>query len=262
MLLDAMRQAERREAFREALDLQAELVELLPADDARWLEVLEAMYCARGVADRPPRRDACAGRDPGAASDRRPARGVCGLRPPGHGQVPPGQLPGLGRRASSRRRRTRASRRGELFARAGDERQALLAAREVGWIKGLRGDLAGMAATPSAWSPTPRRRRRSVCRDAGTGRGRLQRATSAARWPKGRRRFDGRPMIAREDEKAYRLTVVLGVLAAGVAGQGRAAEAIDAGRGGQVRQPRLPGQHPGRARGAGALDRRGLPDGR
>ena len=44
VLLDAMRQAERREAFREALDLQAELVELLPADDQRWLEVLEAMY--------------------------------------------------------------------------------------------------------------------------------------------------------------------------------------------------------------------------
>ena len=44
VLLDAMRQAERREAFREALDLQAELVDLLPADDQRWLEVLEAMY--------------------------------------------------------------------------------------------------------------------------------------------------------------------------------------------------------------------------
>jgi predicted ATPase len=44
VLLDAMRQAERREAFREALDLQAELVELLPAGDQRWLEVLEAMY--------------------------------------------------------------------------------------------------------------------------------------------------------------------------------------------------------------------------
>ena len=44
VLLDAMRQAERREAYREALELQAELVELLPADDVRWLEVLDAMY--------------------------------------------------------------------------------------------------------------------------------------------------------------------------------------------------------------------------
>jgi hypothetical protein len=44
VLLDAMRQAERREAFREALDLQAELVELLPDDDPRWLVVLDAMY--------------------------------------------------------------------------------------------------------------------------------------------------------------------------------------------------------------------------
>src|SRR5690348_5877308 len=44
VLLDAMRQAERREAYREALELQAELVDLLPEDDPRWLEVLEAMY--------------------------------------------------------------------------------------------------------------------------------------------------------------------------------------------------------------------------
>src|SRR5262249_56552370 len=44
VLLAAMRQAERREAYREALELQAELVDLLPAGDERWLEVLEAMY--------------------------------------------------------------------------------------------------------------------------------------------------------------------------------------------------------------------------
>lgn len=35
VLLDAMRQAEQREAFRESLDLLAELVELLPAADPR-----------------------------------------------------------------------------------------------------------------------------------------------------------------------------------------------------------------------------------
>lgn len=38
VLLDAMRQAERREAYREALQLQAELVELLPADDLLIVE--------------------------------------------------------------------------------------------------------------------------------------------------------------------------------------------------------------------------------
>jgi predicted ATPase len=46
VLLDAMRQAERREAFREALRLQAELVALLPADDPRWLDV--SRRCMRG----------------------------------------------------------------------------------------------------------------------------------------------------------------------------------------------------------------------
>ena len=44
VLLAAMRQAERREAYREALELQAELGDLLATDDPRWLEVLEAMY--------------------------------------------------------------------------------------------------------------------------------------------------------------------------------------------------------------------------
>ena len=44
VLLDAMRQAEQREAFRETLDLLSELVDILPPADPRWLDVLEAMY--------------------------------------------------------------------------------------------------------------------------------------------------------------------------------------------------------------------------
>ena len=44
VLLDAMRQAEQREAFRESLDLLAELVDILPPADRRWLDALEAMY--------------------------------------------------------------------------------------------------------------------------------------------------------------------------------------------------------------------------
>jgi hypothetical protein len=54
VLLDAMRQAEQREAFPEALDLQAELVELLPGTDQRWLEVLDAMsWRAEWLVDHP-----------------------------------------------------------------------------------------------------------------------------------------------------------------------------------------------------------------
>src|SRR5439155_17525983 len=70
VLLDAVRQAERRDAYREALQLHAELVELLPPDDQRWLEVLDAMY-ARGMAGRPPRGNGCADRARGASSHRR-----------------------------------------------------------------------------------------------------------------------------------------------------------------------------------------------
>jgi AAA ATPase domain len=44
VLLDAMRQAEQREAFRESLDLLSELVHILPTADPRWLDVLDAMY--------------------------------------------------------------------------------------------------------------------------------------------------------------------------------------------------------------------------
>jgi hypothetical protein len=43
-LLDDMRQAEQREAFRETLDLLSELADILPATDERWLGVLETMY--------------------------------------------------------------------------------------------------------------------------------------------------------------------------------------------------------------------------
>ena len=43
-LRDAVRQAEGREAYREALELLGELGELLPSGDPRWLDVSEAMW--------------------------------------------------------------------------------------------------------------------------------------------------------------------------------------------------------------------------
>lgn len=41
-LRDALRQAEERDAYSEALDILTSLVDLLPADDDRWLEVVDA----------------------------------------------------------------------------------------------------------------------------------------------------------------------------------------------------------------------------
>jgi hypothetical protein len=47
VLQTAFRQAERRDAHREALTILGALVDILPADDERWLDVAEAMS-ARG----------------------------------------------------------------------------------------------------------------------------------------------------------------------------------------------------------------------
>src|SRR5262249_1639496 len=44
VLLEALREAEQREAVSEALTMLGALVDLLPANDRRWLDVLEAMH--------------------------------------------------------------------------------------------------------------------------------------------------------------------------------------------------------------------------
>src|SRR5207253_2623245 len=52
VLRDAVRQAEGREAFQESLTILAALVELLPAGDPRWAEVVEALsWDAQWVVD-------------------------------------------------------------------------------------------------------------------------------------------------------------------------------------------------------------------
>ena len=222
VLLDAMRQAERREAYREALQLQAELVDLLPAGDQRWLEVLEAMYGRaewlidhRAETDAPVAVRALRAIDgllEGSPDDAR--RAIVKFRLAnflawGMGELEPAQE--ACRQAH------------ELFVRSGEERQALLVARELGWIKGLQGDLAGMWADSravveaadaiddrfvamqglSAISFSA-----NFCGDLVEGEAVLRRAEA----------------IARQDDKAYRLTVVLGGLSAGLAFQGRVRE--------------------------------------
>jgi hypothetical protein len=145
VLLDAMRQAEQREAFRETLDLLSELVEILPPADPRWLDVLGAMYWqAEWVVDH--------------RAEARAETAIRALR------AIDGQMV---RSADDARRATvkfrlayflawgtgelqdaeHACREAvQLFEAAGKPRQALLARREIGWIMHLRGDIAGMAA--------------------------------------------------------------------------------------------------------------------
>ena len=98
VLLDAMRQAEQREAFRESLDLLSELVDILPPADPRWLDVLEAMYWqAEWVVDHRA--------ETGAETAIRALRAIDGLLADSADaarratvKFRPGQLPGLGHR--------------------------------------------------------------------------------------------------------------------------------------------------------------------
>src|SRR6202042_3141648 len=100
----------------------------------------------------------------------------------------------------------------ELFSRAGDRRQALLAARELAWIKGLRGDLAGMAADARAVVQAAdalddrfvAMQGLAAISYSTTFRGAFAESEAALRRAE---------TIARADEKSYRLTVVLGDLA-------------------------------------------------
>ena len=221
-LLDAMRQAERREAYREALQLQAELVDLLPADDQRWLEVLDSMYARaewlidhRAETDAPVAVSALRAIDAlleGSSDDAR--RAIVKFRLANFLAWGTGDLEAANEACLQAR---------ELFDRCGDERQTLLAVRELAWIKGLGGDLAGMGEDARALVDAA---------DAAGDRFVAMQALAAVSYSAN---FSGAfaeaetalrraEAIAREDDKAYRLTIVLGGLGLGLTLQGRPAE--------------------------------------
>ena len=254
VLLDAMRQAERREAFREALDLQAELVELLPADDQRWLEVLEAMYArAEWLIDHRAETNA-----PVAITALRAIDGLLeGSSDHARRAIVKFRLAnflawGTGDLEPAHDACRQAH---DLFSRAGERRQALLARRELAWIRGLQGDLAGMGADARAVveaADAVDDRFVAMQGLAAVGysarfRGAFAEAEAAQRRA---------AAIARQDEKAYRLTD--GTRRAGARACTAGARRRDrrAARGGEGRESGLPRQHPGRAGDDRELDRR------
>ncbi|MGZ4230434.1 MAG: helix-turn-helix transcriptional regulator [Solirubrobacteraceae bacterium] len=222
VLLVAMRQAERREAYREALELQAELVDLLPADDVRWLEVLDAMYERaewlidhRAEANAPIAVKALRAIDgllEDSADDAR--RAIVKFR------LATFLAWGTGELDEAHAACLQAH---ELFVRAGDQRQALLAARELAWITGLQGDLVEMGkqahgvvdAADAADDRFVAMQGLAAVSYSATFRGSFAEAEAAQRRAE---------TIAREDDKAYRLTIVLAGHALRLALQGRAAE--------------------------------------
>ena len=223
VLLDAMRQAEQREAFRETLDLLSELVDILPPADPRWLDVLEAMYWqAEWVVDHRAETGAetavralraIDGLLAGSADDAR--RATVKFRLANFLAWGTGELPEAEQACREAIR---------LFEAAGEQRQALLARRELGWIRNLRGDMAGMAAESArVVKAAEALGDRFVAMQglAAFGYSTILRARFADGEPAIRRAV----AIAEQDEKAYRLTAALSLLAAEVTLQGRSGEA-------------------------------------
>jgi DNA-binding CsgD family transcriptional regulator len=222
VLLDAMRQAEQREAFRESLDLLSELVGILPPADPRWLDVLEAMYWqAEWVVDHRAETK--------AETAVRALQAIDGLlvhsaddarRATVKFRLANFQAWGTGELEDAEHACREAVR---LFEAAGEQRQALLARREVGWIRYLRGDFAAMAAESArVVEAADVRGDRFVAMQglAALGYSSAMRACFADGEPAIRRAV----AIAQQDEKAYRLTAALGLLAAAVTLQGRSGE--------------------------------------
>jgi DNA-binding CsgD family transcriptional regulator len=142
-LRDAVRQAEGRGAYREALVILDALVEMLPPGDARWRNVVEAMaWQIEWVVDH-----------------RADAEAVMGIRPLRRLDAVLESLDAPASRAAVKFRLANFLAWGtgdleeaervcgaahKLFVEAGDRASALLSDNEMAWIRGLQGDVVGL----------------------------------------------------------------------------------------------------------------------
>jgi len=223
-LHEALRQAERREAYREALVLLGALVQLLPLGDGRWLEIVDAMLQgAEWVVDHradlegPTVIRALRAIDAKLEDSDDPGRrAAVKFRLASFLAWSTGELVEAEAAASQAR---------ALFARAGDRQRTLLAARELAWIRGLRGDLAGMEAEArSVVDAAEVAGERFVVMQglaaiglAATFQGHFDEGNLANRRAMG---------MAEADGKVYRRTATQGTLAASLAFEGRVDEAL------------------------------------
>jgi DNA-binding CsgD family transcriptional regulator len=223
-LRDAVRQAEERGAYREALTILGALVELVPARDERWLDILNALsWRAEWVVDH--RADAH------ALLGLRAMRAIDSLleaspEPASRATVKFRLANFLGWGTGELNEAERACVEARaLFEQAGARSSALLAANEVAWIRGLRGDYPGMEAAAARVSQAAEAAGERFAAIQGLHtkgfaafiRGRFEEAEAALR-----RSND----IARPEGKIYRLTVGLTQLACLLAAQGRIHEAL------------------------------------
>lgn len=157
-LRQALREAEDRRAFREALSMLAGLVDILPEGDERWLEVGEvlsgeaewAQYPNTSRADTELAIRALRAIDSALVrSGETHRRGIVMLR------LSYLVAWGTGDAAAAERVATEAR---ELFEAVGDEAAVLQARHEAAWARGLGGDAAAQAAEAEAIAEAAARR--------------------------------------------------------------------------------------------------------
>jgi DNA-binding CsgD family transcriptional regulator len=224
LLRDAVRQAEERGAYREALTILGALVELIPAGDERWLGVLEGLaWDAEWVVDHRADVHALLGikamREIDALLDDSadPApRAAVKLRLAnflgwGAGDLDEAERACLEARA--------------LFEQAGDRASGLLAENEFAWIVGLRGDLPAMEEAAE--------RVAEAARAGGFAFAAIQADAALAMAASSRGRFGQAEAVSRhgldlaqEGGKEYRGTVARLALAWSLAHEGRVDEAL------------------------------------
>ena len=224
-LRDAVRQAEDRGAYREALMILDSLVELVPAGDERWLGVLEALHWeADWVVDHRADAHALLGIKAMHAIDAvleaaqdPAARATVKFRLASFLGWGTGDLDEAECACAEARL---------LFDQAGDRRSALLAENELAWLAGLRGDYPSMRATAQRVVETAEAMNHSFVV--------IQGLTAMAQASFFQGRFaDTEPehrralAIARQEGKSYRAVISLTALACSLATEGRVEEALN-----------------------------------
>jgi DNA-binding NarL/FixJ family response regulator len=217
-LRDAVRQAEERGTYHEALTILDALVELIPPGDERWLDILEALsWDAEWVVDH--RADAH------AALGVKAIRSIDSVLTTSFDPAPRAAVKfrlanflgwGTGDLDDAESACAEAL---SFFEQAADRSGALLAKNELAWILGLRGNYPAMEVAA--------RRVAEAARSVGERFAEIQGLQTAAfaAWVCGRFSESERDLlksisIARAEGKVYRLTIGLGNLGVSLAAQG------------------------------------------
>jgi tetratricopeptide (TPR) repeat protein len=222
VLRDAVHDAEQRGAYREAVTVLANLAELLPSGDERWLEVANALSHQADWVYRGPTHGAMgirALREIRSALSRSPdpaKRAAATFRLAAFLAFGTGELEEAEGACAEAV---------ELFREAGDRPRALLAANELASIRAMRGDVAaGEAGAAEVATAAEAAGEQFVMMEA-LGTYAIW-AAHLGRFGAGEPAFGRNVALAREGGKPHRLTMSLTAWASCLSWEGRVAEAF------------------------------------